>query len=841
MGARLEATLLRDALSRLAECDTAIKSSDDATLDGLVDTLQQKTRSIRSQTRRGDDADARAMLTNAEFRHQFTLVANSTEQQRAIIDVVNRVRSKAVAGWIAVLEGTSTIADEMPPPEHGLLLQSLTGNSPEQCLEHWAGVKGGARNLKTYDKFKGIADDLAAILDGQSVEALTRDHVQLYADYLRGTGNALNTIHGKLGIWATLLANANISPDTRKSLSDIRPPKARARQHSAPRKPFEMDQLGAILEAFFTDTSLPPDDRVVVALQALSGARLEEICSLTGPQINWNGRYWVIDFVEADVPRKTARTKVPPKKAEALKCLDSVRAVPVVVSSIAGLHERLVTLKSQAGPGRLFSHLTTNCYGAYSGAIGKRLNKRIDRVLGDDRRLVLESLRNTAAPAMRRAGVDGDERRMFMGHAPIDIHARHYDLPTTRDLVTAAQAVSHMVAQALDGRSYPTLDTLYRERRIRRSRHQLEAPQFPLSRAPIHQAGMSLENGQTNGRLDAGHGLHQDVDGHVPVTSPDLAIAVPSESVVDVLRNSCSPTQCLESVPEGMEDQALVFKAATLPIPEVTSPPFGPVPAAFAESVRGESGKQPLIACPTTVVHVPLKADTNEFRVNRDHSDRCTVLDPSSQSVGADVNQEPMEGVRFNIAQTQLAQLLESAPGQQSDGGQPGASFAPGSPWSQASAENRRRKHRGKLLRIERTSSNGKPFLARHTKTTKRITFLKSGIDRGLHHGTQMSKLLRDGLWVQRSREQSVPIGGGLPTAYVAGWRPDKGVEGRGRGAKLNQRPAWPVRIDGAPVVEKPDEGVVRRTRLFRTRGTRRRLRLRTIWLKGAPASALRR
>ncbi|MDE1979006.1 MAG: hypothetical protein KGI86_06735 [Betaproteobacteria bacterium] len=248
MAARLDATLLRDALGYLAKFDVLIRSLGDEDIEKLIAYLQRQDRKIRGQTRRADDADARKLLADMESRHRFTLVTEYAEQERAVVDVINRARSKIIASWQAVLEGTSTFAAEMPPSERGLLLQALTGASPQKCLEHWASIKGGERNLKTYDKFRDIADDLAAMLDGQCVEALTRDHVRLYADYLRARGNSLNTVHGKLSICLTLLSSCNLASDTRRAFADIRPAKARARQHSAPRQPFTLDQLGALLQ-----------------------------------------------------------------------------------------------------------------------------------------------------------------------------------------------------------------------------------------------------------------------------------------------------------------------------------------------------------------------------------------------------------------------------------------------------------------------------------------------------------------------------------------------------------------------------------------------------------------
>jgi hypothetical protein len=124
----------------------------------------------------------------------------------------------------------------------------------------------------------------------------------------------------------------------------------------------------------------------------------------------------------------------------------------------------LVELKARGG--QLFCHLTLNKYDDLSSAFSKRINSRIHKIFGGDRRLVLECLRNTAAAAMRRAKVDPDERRAFLGHAPIDVHQENYSSVTTTDLLEAARVVSDMVREALEGEQIPRLDITYQKRRI---------------------------------------------------------------------------------------------------------------------------------------------------------------------------------------------------------------------------------------------------------------------------------------------------------------------------------------------------------------------------------------
>ena len=809
MAARLDATLLRDALGYLAKFDALIRSLGDDELEKLIAYLQSQDRKIRGQTRRADDADARKLLADMESRHRFTLVTESAEQERAVVDVINRARSKIIASWQAVLEGTSTFAAEMPPSERGLLLQSLTGASPHKCLEHWASIKGGERNLKTYDKFRDIADDLAAMLDGQCVEALTRDHVRLYADYLRARGNSLNTVHGKLSICLTLLSSCNLASDTRRAFADIRPAKARARQHSAPRQPFTLDQLGALLQGVFADTSLPADDRVIVALQALAGARLEEICSLTGPQLAWTGQHWTVDFVEADVLRKPSNRPMKQPRAEGLKCLDSVRTIPVNVSSIRGLHERLLALKKAAGKGRLFSHLTANRYGSFGSAVGKRLNKRIDQIVGEDRRLVLESLRNTAAPAMRRAGIDSDERRMFMGHAPVDIHGRHYDLPTTEDLLGASQAVSGMVAQALSGRDYPALDGQYRARRIRRSRNASGIATSTLPRHTVKQPSVLVDEREADGQLDSSHGLHQDVDGHVSIVAADLPVAVPGQGVMHILGDTSSSAQGLERVPERVEDKRPVGDTAALGMTQVAPPPFRPVPAALAESVHSQRGKQPLPTRSSEPIDVAPESNSEQLGMHRNHAYGRVILDSGSQAVRANMNQQPMDGVRLDVADAQLTQLFEAASSQKAERRQPSTGLSTRAPRSQSFPVYRRREDRVKLLRVERPSPDALPFLARHAKTAERVVFLETSVNGSLHDGAQVPELFGDRLRMQRGRKQGVPVSGHIPSTDTGRRQLGEGIESIGGRSKLDHGPLRAIRVELAPVLEECVEGLV--------------------------------
>ncbi len=104
-------------------------------------------------------------------------------------------------------------------------------------------------------------------------------------------------------------------------------------------------------------------------------------------------------------------------------------------------------------PERLFQHLTPDQYGTLSSAVSKRLNRRIDKLISSDKRLVLQSLRTTGALTMRRANVDYAQRVRFLGHAPSSVHEEHYEAAQSldaEDLLPAARALAAFYKSALE-------------------------------------------------------------------------------------------------------------------------------------------------------------------------------------------------------------------------------------------------------------------------------------------------------------------------------------------------------------------------------------------------------
>ena len=370
--------------------------------------------------------------------------------------------SKTLDDWMKVLSGDTTILEVTPCNSDVLPLVSIWGSMAVDSFSAWR-KRSQSKDKKTHEMVERLCNLIGASMGGICLEYMQPSHVLELVSILRDRKNSDSTVANRMGLVATILADFPISDETRRALRSSRPNTKSIRKTKNHRDPFDESQLRVVLPAIFRDRSLPPDDRVIIALHALTGARLEELCAAHAAQLQWHGRYWTIDIVDHRAAfRRKSEGSIGLGEAP-LKTAESKRKIPFLVDCVPGLHERLLVLTKTSG--RLFPHLTPNKYGDVSTAASKRLNLRIRRIVGGDRRLVLESLRNTAAPAMRRAGVDPDERRAFLGHAPLDIHQDHYDKILASELLGAARAVHAMVAKAIEGEQIPRLDVTYMESR----------------------------------------------------------------------------------------------------------------------------------------------------------------------------------------------------------------------------------------------------------------------------------------------------------------------------------------------------------------------------------------
>lgn len=98
-----------------------------------------------------------------------------------------------------------------------------------------------------------------------------------------------------------------------------------------------------------------------------------------------------------------------------------------------------------AASGYLFPNGSRNHFGIRSAAASQRLNRLLRRLFPDDKRLVLQSTRNTVGRVMRPSNTDPRVRHRLLGHADTGIHENHYDpaeLLDDENLMSGADAIA---------------------------------------------------------------------------------------------------------------------------------------------------------------------------------------------------------------------------------------------------------------------------------------------------------------------------------------------------------------------------------------------------------------
>nr|WP_276595196.1 tyrosine-type recombinase/integrase [Roseateles albus] len=622
----------------------------------------------------------------------------------------------------------------------------------------------------------------------------------------------------KIGIAKTLLGRFILSKEAHQALQDESPKIKKGTTGSACRDGLTKEQLTLLLATVFNDRSLPADDRVAVALHALSGTRLEEICAMDACRINWSGEYWLLDIIERGVSLTKTKAKAAIRSGDkGPKNKDSVRQIPVLVSGVPGLHERLGQLKKLAGEeGKLFFHFIPNKYGMHGGAFSTRMNRRIDEVLGPDRRLVLESLRNTAAPTMRRAGVDPDERRVFMGHAPVDIHSAHYDRLHADDLVQASTAVANMVGDALRGVDFPRLDFVYsKQRRHLKSFNEVaKAPvkQSQASRevnASTEQNASRLDDGQHNWHSNIADGLDEQFSRNQAISAPDIATPrVTRQGIMNILGDARCSAERFESVPKRVKNQAPILNAAAILGPHMSAPPSRKIPAAIAKPVSPQKREQPIVIGDTPSINITQEADALQLGMNGDCSIRRFGLDPGDDTVACDGNQRSIFAVEHYIPNPKLTQLFEPRAGEKPQNWNPYRSLTSPSNFSPIGCVDAGREDSRKVLFTEWQARQSR-IAARYWHPPGYIVGQLACVHRRLQDGGQMPEPLDDGRGRKASRNEMVAIRSDIAASELLHRHADNLVKRRGRQFELGDRTHQSRRGQVTPILKQTEHCLV--------------------------------
>ncbi|MBD5802356.1 Tyrosine recombinase XerC [Azoarcus sp. Aa7] len=419
----LQLALLHETLTRLR----AAPESDWSEATGLAD---EGFAVARRRLARGHADDALSALETLESR-SCVRFKRMTFETNAFAERWNHSALVVAKTWRDVLRGDTSLDVLAVPPDAVLPLTRFFGTRADALPLKWRERLesiGKTALQKTFDKYAGIAETLDEVLAERPVELLRPCDVSDVITRWRERGNKPATIASKLSMLASLLRPLSPAATTicQAAIPHTHLGKAR-------RRPFSDEQLATLHRICTSDEYLHSDDRHLVELMMLTGARLGELLQLHTEQVSQDRLGWTIAFLERDTAR--------------LKTAASDRDLPIDASATPELHAWFRARK--AAGGRLFPDSPPDKYGHYGNAESKRLNRALRKHFAD-RRLVLQSIRNTVGQALRRADVDPRVRRRFLGHADIDIHDKHYDpaeLLGAADLIGAAPVLADLAAR----------------------------------------------------------------------------------------------------------------------------------------------------------------------------------------------------------------------------------------------------------------------------------------------------------------------------------------------------------------------------------------------------------
>jgi|GEM_PF-2144473 len=431
---RAVATRRLITLGTLQQQLAALRKADEGAWQAALVAAEGGLKDARRSQARGASDEARRALE--DIAQHFGVVLKDTGCDfEAFADLVNADTVAVASAWLTTLSGEGNLDGLRPKSTELLPLTRFYGTPAAALVSTWQDrLKrvGKETRPKTVAKYTSIINDLAAVLGETPVDALSECQVAALMTLWQERGNASSTIVAKLTTVITLVAP--VSADAAGRCRVMLP---RTRIDRAKRLPLTAAQLQKVREAVVADEVTTDDDTMLVDLMMLTGARLGEMMQLRVGDVTQHDGLWHL--------------KIGGHADAVLKTVTSYRTVPVSTTQTPEL-ERWLSLRTHtAAPSEfLFRDAQADGFGCFGGPESKRLN-RVIRSLHDDRRIVLESIRNTVARTLRAEGVDPRIRRAMLGHADLDIHERHYDpeaLMTVEDFLEVVPVLEGLTARA---------------------------------------------------------------------------------------------------------------------------------------------------------------------------------------------------------------------------------------------------------------------------------------------------------------------------------------------------------------------------------------------------------
>lgn len=442
---RFLATYQNREYKRFEEMIYRTRNGHGATLDTLMTQLANEQSAALDAFRCGSPDAFSSATFELEKELSVRLRPDASIFQR-LVDTFNSTKLRLLKQFQKVLTGDEDLFALRASPEDELPLVEVWGNPALELPSRWRDQRlaaGEEVNLKTLDKYTNIATDLNTILGRRPVQAITAYDLNAVSALWRERGNGARTICQKLGILRSMLG-LFVAPGILESLFLRRI--ARRRKSSAKRLPFSGEQLSQFFRVVRDAPNLSEDDSRCLELMTLTGAHFEEVHQLHATDFDPAAWGWTIRITDANADTDASGTD--PSETDTgsrqLKTDECARQLPLVIPDdvFPDLGD-WVARRVESG-GFIFSETSNNRYQTRSTCASKRLNRALRKLVPHERRLVVQSLRNTASRVMSRAGVDPRVRRRYLGHADVDIHELYYDpadLIDACDLLPAAETI----------------------------------------------------------------------------------------------------------------------------------------------------------------------------------------------------------------------------------------------------------------------------------------------------------------------------------------------------------------------------------------------------------------
>lgn len=417
--------------------------------DTAIASLEQEVVESREALRRQKYSLFESTLAAMQAEYRFHLVGTEADKER-VARSWYAARRDFAQNAISVLKGDKPLDELFPDITTGLPLVMLWGTQPRDLPELWAKRKaiiGVPADPKTLDKYRGIAADLEDAMPGRSAESISHPDLENLKQLWLERGNKSPTISDKLRILQTMMGKLPNKTAIQKAFDAA---KVAGYVKRTKRLPFTREQVRSFLNGVITDGTLPEDDKILVLLLLLTGSRLEEICQLVSEDITRDRANWTFRLAFGEDTGTDAQLK---NSASARRLMIPFGVIPIL--------DTWLDIRCTA-EGRIFPGLQPDKYGKLSGAVSKRLNGRVKKFVGVDRRIVLLSTRPTSGRVLRRANVDPRVRQRQLGHADVSIHDQHYDPAEyfdDEDLIPAAQVLADWVLDCIQGETTLGIDT----------------------------------------------------------------------------------------------------------------------------------------------------------------------------------------------------------------------------------------------------------------------------------------------------------------------------------------------------------------------------------------------